>query len=88
MSLLRTVQLGLGGGRGGARSLLGRGHILSAHLCVPLHYLGPRSPFWGCLCLLVPRVGRFSAEAFRGWPVRTRSDHPFPPPADQTAAQS
>ena len=73
MSLLRAR-----GTTGGAWSHLGRGDIFSAHLCVPPHYLGPCSPFSGCLCLIVPHVGHLSAESFRWWPVRTRPP-PLPP---------
>ena len=73
-------------GGGGGWSHLGRGHILSAHLCVPLHNLSPSSPFSGCLCLIVPHVGRVSAESFRWWPAWTRYIPPLPPPPDQTSA--
>ena len=69
--------MGLGGG-GHARSS-GPGHILSAHLCVLLHYLGPGSPFAGYLCLIVPHVRRLTAESVRCWPIRTRSTPPLSP---------
>ena len=79
------LRLRVGGG-GGGWSHLGRGHILSAHLCVPLHNLSPSSPFSGCLCLIVPHVGRVLAESFRWWPAWTRSIPPLPLPPDQTSA--